>query len=134
MENLPSPKQEEIVLPLDSHIEYDGAFKYQTEDVVSRFNIEDTTNQLVIEGLEANILHHAFIDPIVYYMEVLFSSIFQTCILYKDKIHQQFPLHIITLVMRTHNQVILLIFLTSSQVVHQFLMLLDSLHCHYCII
>ena len=87
MENIPSPKQEEAVLPLDLHIEDDYAFEYKTEDVVSRFNTKDTTDQLVIEGLEENIIHHAFIDPIADYMEDIFSSNFQTCTLYKDQIH-----------------------------------------------
>jgi len=47
-----------------------------------------TTDQLVIEGVEANIIHYAFVDPIADYMEALFSSSFQTCFLYKDQIHQ----------------------------------------------
>ena len=103
MENLPSPKQEEIVLHLDLHIEDDCAFKYRAEDGVSRFNTKDTTDQLVIEGLEASIIHHDFIDPIANYMEVHFRSIFKTYIIYKDQIHQQLPLNNITLVMRAHN-------------------------------
>ena len=87
LENIPSPKQEEIVLPLDLHIEDDCAFKYQNEDEVSRVNIRDTTDQLVIEGIKENIIHHSFIDPIADYMEVLINSNVQTCTLYKDKIH-----------------------------------------------
>ena len=86
-ENIPSPKQEEIVLPFDLHIADDYSFEYKIEDVVSRFNTEDKIDQLVIEGLEANIIHHAFIDPIADYIEDLFSSNFQTCTLYKDQIH-----------------------------------------------
>ena len=59
LENIPSPKKEEIVLPFDLQIEDDYSFKENTEEIVSGFNIEDTTNQLVIEGLEAQIIHHA---------------------------------------------------------------------------
>lgn len=66
--SLPSPKQEEIVLPLELHIEDDCAFKYQAEDVVSRFNTKDRTDQIVMEGLEEKFLHHAFIDPVADYM------------------------------------------------------------------
>jgi hypothetical protein len=99
------------------------------EVVVVGFNFEDATDQLVIEDLEANIMHHALIDPIADYMEVHVSLSFQTCILYKDQICQQFPFHIT----RTHNQGILRISLTSNQVVHLFLQLLDWLHWHFCI-
>ena len=87
MESLPSPKQEEIILPLNLHIEDNCAFKSHTEDVVSKFNIGDTTDQLVIEGLKVGSIHHALSDPIAEYMEVLLSSNFQTCTLYKDQIH-----------------------------------------------
>lgn len=68
MENIPSPKQEEIVLLFGWQIEDDYAFKYKTEEVVLGFNIEGTVDQLVIEGLEANIIHYAFVDPIANYM------------------------------------------------------------------
>ena len=128
LENIPPPKKEEILLPLHLHIEDDCTFKYQTKDEVSRFNIEDKTNQLVIEGLEINIIHRSFIGIITDYMEDIFSPNFQTCTLYKDQTHQMFPLHTINLVMRTHNQFILLNFLTNNQVVHLFLLLLDWLH------
>jgi len=76
--NLPSPKQDETVVPFEWQIEDDYYFKYKNEEVVSGFNIEDTIDQLVIEGLEANIIHYAFVDPIIDYVEVLFSSSFQT--------------------------------------------------------
>jgi hypothetical protein len=128
-ENLQSPKPKEIVLPVDVQIDGDYVFKYKTEVVVAGFNFEDATDQLVIEDLEANIMHHALIDPIADYMEVHVSLSFQTCILYKDQICQQFPFHIT----RTHNQGILRISLTSNQVVHLFLQLLDWLHWHFCI-
>ena len=128
MENLPSPKQEEIVLPLDIHIEDDCDFKYQTKDEISRFNSEDITDQIVIEHLESSIIHHSFIDPIAEYKKVIFSPGFQPYILYKDQIHQKLALHNITLVRRTHNQVILLIIITNNQVFHLFLLLLDWLH------
>jgi hypothetical protein len=120
-ENLQSPKPKEIVLPVDVQIDGDYVFKYNTEVVVARFDFEYATNQPVIEDLEANIMHHALIDPIVDYMEVHVSLSFQTCILYKDQICQQFPFHIT----RTHDQGILRISLTSNQVVHLFLQLLD---------
>lgn len=67
MENIPYPKQEEIVLPVDLQIEDDYVFEYNIEDVDARFNFEDATDQLGIEGLEANIIHHTFIDPIADY-------------------------------------------------------------------
>ena len=87
LENVPSQKQEEIVLPFNLHIEDDYAFKYKTGEIVSRFNIKDTTTQLVIEDLEALIIHHDFDDPIANYMEIIFSSILKTCFLYEDQIH-----------------------------------------------
>jgi hypothetical protein len=87
-ENLQSPKPKEIVLPVDVQIDGDYVFQYKTEVVVAGFNFEDATNQLVIEDLEANIMHHALIDPIADYMEVHVSLSFQTCILYKYQICQ----------------------------------------------
>jgi hypothetical protein len=129
LENIPSPKQGEIVLPVDLQIDDDYVFKYKVEVVDAWFNFEDATDQLVIEDLEANIMHHVLIDPIADYMEVHVSLSFQTCFLYKDQKCQQLPFHI----MRTHNQGILRISPTSSQVVHLFLQLLDWLHWHFCI-
>jgi hypothetical protein len=78
LENLPSPNQEEIVLPFDLHIDEKCVFKYKTETVEleSRFNFEDTVDdeiihdQLVIEGLKDIVINHAFIYPITNYMEV----------------------------------------------------------------
>ena len=78
LENLPSPKQEEIVLPFDLQIEDDYSFKHKPKEIVSEFNIKNTTNQLVIKGLEAQIIHYAFDDPIANYMETIFSSSLQT--------------------------------------------------------
>ena len=58
LENIPSPKQEEIILPFDLHIDENNVFEYKTETVVveSGLNLEDTTDeiihdQLVIEDL-----------------------------------------------------------------------------------
>ena len=87
MENLPSPKQEEIVLPFDFQFEDDYSFKHKNEEMVSRINIQNTTEQLVIEGLEAQIIHYDFDDPIENYMETIFSSSRQTFFLYEDQIH-----------------------------------------------
>ena len=133
LENSPFPKQEEIVLRFDLQIEDDYDFKYKTEEIVSGFNIEDTTNKLVIEGLEEKIIHHVFYDPIADYMEIIFSSSLHTCFLYEDQIHQKFPLHIIFFIMKTHDKVILPSLMTSSQIIHSFLQLLDWLHWHFCI-
>ena len=133
MENLPSPKQEEIVLPFDLRIEDDYSFKHKTEEIVSRFNIKYTTNQLVIESLEAQIIHYAFDDPIANYMENIFSSSLQTYVLYEDQIYQQFPLHIISLIMKTHDQVMLPSLMKISQIIHSLLQLLDWLHWKFCI-
>ena len=133
MENLPFPKQEEIILPFRLHIDDDYAFKYKTEEIVSGFNIKDTTNQIVIEDLEAQIMHHAFDDPIADYMEIIFRSSLQTCFLYEDQINYKLPLHIISLIMKTHDQVRLQSLKTSSQIIHSFLQLLDWLHWHFCI-
>ena len=78
MENLPSPKQEEIVLPFDLQIDENYFFKYKTKivELESGFNLEDTTNEiihdrLIIKGLKANIINHVFIDPIPDYMEII---------------------------------------------------------------
>jgi serine/threonine protein kinase len=75
LENLPSPKQEEILLPIDWQIDDDCVFQYKAEVVDAGFNFEDGTDLLVIEDLGTNIMHHALIDPIVDYMEVYFSMI-----------------------------------------------------------
>ena len=88
MENLPSPKQEEIVLPFDLQIENNYDFKYKTKKIISWSNIQNTTEQLVIEGLEAQIIHYAFDDPIENYIETIFSSSLQTCFIYEDQIYQ----------------------------------------------
>ena len=74
LENIPSPKQEEIVLPFDMQIDDDYVFEYKTGNVDAWFNIMNRTNKLVIEGLEAQIIHYAFDDPIANYMETIFSS------------------------------------------------------------
>ena len=83
-ENLPSPKKEEIVISFDLHIEDDYSSKHKTKEIVSWSNIHNSTEQLGIEGLELNNIHHAFIDPISDYMENIFSQNLQTCFLYKD--------------------------------------------------
>jgi len=48
LQNIPSPNQEEIVLPFGLHIEDDYAFESKTEEVVSGFSIEDTADQIDI--------------------------------------------------------------------------------------
>ena len=133
MENIPSPKQEEIVLHFDLQIEDDYYFKYNTEEIVSGFNIKNKTNQLVIESIEALSIHYDFDDPIENYMETIFSSSLQTCFLYEDQIYQQFPLHVISLIMKTHDQVILPSLIKISQIIHSLLQLLDWLHWKFCI-
>ena len=120
-ENLPSPKQEEIVLYFDMHIEDDYSFKHKTEEMVSRINIQNTTEQLVIEGLETQIIHYAFNDPIANYMENIFTSNLQTCFIYEDQIYQQLPFHILSLIIKAHDHNILPILITSNQVIHFFL-------------
>ena len=132
-ENLPSPKQEEIVLSFDLHIEDDYSFKHKTEEIVSRLNIQNTTEQLFIEGLETQIIHYDFNDPIANYMENIFSSNLQTCFIYEDQIYQRWPFHILSLIIKAHDHTILPILLTSNQVIHLFLQLLDWLHWHFCI-
>jgi hypothetical protein len=104
LENLPSPKQEEIVLPIDLQIDDDYVFKYKAEIVDAWFDFEDATDLLVIKDLGMNIMHHAFIDPIADYMEVYVSSSFQTCFLYNDQICHQLPVHISALIFIKHDE------------------------------
>jgi hypothetical protein len=104
LENLPSPKQEEIVLPVDLQIDDDYVFKYKAEVVDAGFNFEDAIDQLVIEDLGTNIMHHALIDPIEDYMEVHVSLSFQTCILYNDQICHQLPVHISVSIFIKHDE------------------------------
>ena len=104
LENLPSPKQEEIVLPIDWQIDDDYVFQYKAEVVDAGFNFEDAIDQLVIEDLGTNIMHHALIDPIEDYMEVYVSLSFQTCILYNDQICHQLPVHISALIFIKHDE------------------------------
>ena len=132
-ENLPSPKQEEIVLSFDLHIEDDYSFKHKTEEISSWTNIHNSIEQLVIEGLEVNNIHHPFIDPISDYMENLLSPNLQTCFIYEDQIYQKLPFHILSLIIKAHDHNILPILITSNQVIHLFLQLLDWLHWHFCI-
>jgi hypothetical protein len=104
LENLPSPKQEEIVLPIDWQIDDDYVFQYKAEVVDAGFNFEDATDQLVIEDLGTNIMHHALIDPIADYMEVHVSLSFQTCILYNNQICHQLPVHISVSIFIKHDE------------------------------
>ena len=114
-------------------VEDDYSFKHKIEEIVLGFNIKNTTNQLVIESLEAQFIHYAFDDPIKNYMQTVFSSSLQTCFIYEDQIYQKFPFHIIYLIMKTHDQVILPSLMTRSQIIDSFLQLLDWLHWHFCI-
>ena len=120
-ENLPSPKQEEIIISFDLHIEDDYSFKHNTEEIVSWSNIHNSTEKLVIEGLEVNNIYHAFIDPILDYMENLFRSNLQICFLYKDQTHQKWPLHIISFIIKAHDHNILPILVTRNQVIYLYL-------------
>jgi hypothetical protein len=104
LENLPSPKQEEIVLPIDWQIDDDYVFQYKAEVVDAGFNFLDAIDQLGIEDLGMNIMHHAFIDPIEDYMEAHAILNFQTCTLYKDQICHQLPLHISVLIFIKHDE------------------------------
>jgi hypothetical protein len=104
LENLPSPKQEEIVLPIDWQIDDDYVFQYKAEVVDAGFNFEDAIDQLVIEDLGTNIMHHALIDPIADYMEVHVSLSFQTCILYNNQICHQLPVHISVSIFIKHDE------------------------------
>jgi len=104
LENLPSPKQEEIVLPVDLQIDDDYVFKYKAEVVDAWFNFEDGTDLLVIEDLGMHIMHHALIDPIADYMEVYVSLSFQRCILYNNQICHQLPVHISVLIFIKHDE------------------------------
>jgi hypothetical protein len=104
LENIPSPKQEEIVLPVDLQIDGDYVFKYKAEVVDAWFDFADETDLLVIEDLGTNIMHHVLIDPIADYMEVYVRSSLRTCILYNDQRCHQLPVHISALIFIKHDE------------------------------
>jgi hypothetical protein len=104
LENLPSPKQEEIVLPIDLQTHDEYVFKYKAEVVDAWSGLEDETDLLIIEYLGTNIMHHALIDPIADYMEAFVSLSFQTCFLYNDQICHQLPVHISALIFIKHDE------------------------------
>ena len=85
-------------------IDYGYVFKHKAEVVYAWFNFEDATDQLVIEDLGTNIMHHAFIDPIVDYMEVYVSSSFQTCILRNNQTCHQLPVRVSALIFIKHDE------------------------------
>jgi len=108
LENLPSPKQDEIVLPFDSQIVENYVFEcnVETKKWESGFNLENTTDeifhaQLVNEDLQGKLINHVFTYPIENYMEVLFRSSVQSC--FHDQIQQQLPLHSTTLILWKKN-------------------------------
>lgn len=81
LENIPSPKQEDIVFPSNLQIDQKFAFEHKTKTkyLESRFNLENTTDEIFFAqsfnlGLQGNVINHAFTNPITNYMEVLFSS------------------------------------------------------------
>ena len=133
MESLPPPKQEEISLPFDVQEKDDYAFKRYIEDVVIKA-VKDGDSPLVMEGLKEESFHHVFVDPVAEYMKALIGSSSQALILCKSQIHQGWPPLLVALVLKTHIQSTLWLSLTSSQIFYPFLLLLNWLHWHYCII
>jgi len=128
LENLPSPRRDEIVSSFDLQIDEECVVENKTRTVglASEFNFEDVTDnetvhdEMVIEGLRNPAGSHVLIDHIADYMEFYFSS--QPCF------SLQMLLHITELVSWVKGPATILIMLTSSQEVHSFQQLLDWLH------
>ena len=133
LESLPPPKKEEIPLLFDVQEEDDWAFNSHTEDAVIQAS-KDAGSLPVIEGIKEESLHHVFIDPVAEYMEALIGSSSQTLILGRGQIHQEWSPLMVALVLKTHIQSTTWLSLTSSQIFSSFLLLLNWLHWHYCII
>ena len=111
----------------------DCAFKSHTEDAVIKA-VKDADSLPVMEGLKEESLHHVFVDPVAEYMEALIGSSSQALILCKSQIHQEWSPLVVALVLKTHIQSTLWLSLTSSHIFYPFLLLLNWLHWHYCII
>ena len=127
LENLPSPRKDEIVSPFDPQNDEEWVVKNKTriEGLVLGFNFKDITDdeiihdEMVTEGLSDQAGIHVLIDPIADYMEFYFSFSIQPCF------HLQMLLHITELISWVKGQAIILIMLTSSQAIHSFQQLLD---------
>jgi len=82
LENLPSPRRDEIVSPFDLQIDEEWVVenKTRTAGLASGFNFEDVTDnetvhdEMVREGWRNPAGSHVFIDHIADYMEFYFSS------------------------------------------------------------
>jgi len=130
LENLPSPRKDEIVSPFDPQNDEEWVVKNKTriEGLVSGFNFKDITDdeiihdEMVIEGLRDQAGSHVLIDPIADYLEFYFSSSFQPCF------RLPMLLHITKLVSWVKCQAIILTMLTSGPAVHSFQQLRDWLY------
>jgi len=130
LENLPSPRRDEIVSPFDLQIDEEWVVKNKTRTVglASGFNFEDVTDnetvrdEMVIEGWRNPAVSHVFIDHIADYIEFYFSCSIQPCF------SLQMLLHITKLVSWVKGPATILIMLVSSQEVHSFQQLLDWLY------
>jgi hypothetical protein len=87
LENLPSPRRDEIVSPFDLQIDEEWVVmnKTQNEGLVLGFNSKDIAGdeiiheEMVIEGLRDQASSHVLIDPIADYLEFYFSPSLQPC-------------------------------------------------------
>jgi len=130
LENLPSPRKDEVLSPFDVQNDEEWVVKNKTrnEGLVSGLNFKDITgdeiihDEMVIEGLRDQAGSHVFIDPIADYLEFYFSSSFQPCFRF------QMLLHIIEWVSWVKGQAIILTMLTSGPAVHSFQQLRDWLY------
>ena len=130
LENLPSPRRDEIVSPFDLQNDEERVVKNKTrnEGLVLGFNSKDITGdeiiheEMVIEGLRDQASSHVLIDPIADYLEFYFSPSLQPCF------RLQMLLHITKLVSWVKGQAIILTMLTSGPAVHSFQQLRDWLY------
>ncbi len=126
--SLPSPTQEEILLPADLQTLYDSIGKTETEGLAARLTTKDAAAPSDQEDPEEVLSHDGFIDPIAEYMELLLNPSSLACFISEDHILQQQPVDATILIMRAYTRMMLLRSEIISQQVHLVFQLLEWLH------
>ena len=83
--------------------------------------VRDADSLPAMEGLKEESLCHVIADPVAEYMEALVGSAPQALILCKSQINQKWSPLVVALVLKTHMQSTIWLFLTSSQCFYPFL-------------
>ena len=127
-QNLPSPNLEKIILPANSQIEDNPAFKKRTGVLAAKFVSKVIAIAIDQESLEEILPHDVFVDPVANHMEAFLNSRFVKGFLYEDQVYQQWPLYVTIWIVGAHDQILALISPTFAQTVCFFLQVLKWLH------